>query len=112
MDQEDNCATSCCINGFTKPTIIFSSQVQATGVIRAAFEADLKNREWIESHHAYLASQFADSYVAVREGKVLAFAGTIPALRERIDTSALFPQACSPDITITFVSSKPVAMIL
>ena len=24
MDQEDNCATSCCINGFTKPTTIYS----------------------------------------------------------------------------------------
>lgn len=24
MNQEDNCATSCCINGFTKPTVVFS----------------------------------------------------------------------------------------
>ena len=24
MDQEDNCAAGACINGFTKPTVVFS----------------------------------------------------------------------------------------
>jgi len=80
--------------------------------VRVALDNDLRNREYVERNYARLAAEFADQYIAVREGHVLAHAGTIPVLQREIETASLFPESCSSDITVVFVSSKPAAMIL
>ena len=72
MDQEDNCATSCCINGFTKPTTIYSFK----GLAWLRDKDDEESGErWVKTHKDYLVEQMLDAEFAeefLREQRLLA----------------------------------------
>ena len=72
--------------------------------------AYLKNKKYIDERYTHLLPRYDGKYIAVRDGRVVAAAPTIEALRTEFARASITPLA--EETAVAFITSDTASMLL